>query len=88
MSALSTIAEESTRKLTRVALVGVLVQIALGQLEGVLGNDLVQGEFSSAHELAGATVAQNVFLGVDVGGPGSWSWSVTTRSGLKMVYIL
>jgi hypothetical protein len=52
-----------------VALVGIHFQFTLGELEGVLRNDLVGGEFATAHDFAGSAVTQDVLLGLDVGGP-------------------
>lgn len=57
------------RSHTRITLVGIHLQIALGQVEVGLGDDLVQRELAPAHQLAGAAVAEDVsFLG-DLGGP-------------------
>lgn len=49
--------QSSGSGLTRVALVSVLLQIALGKLEVLLWDDLVEGEGSSAHELASTAMA-------------------------------
>jgi len=52
-------AARSELSLTRVALVGVGLDriAALGELEDVLGDDLVHGESTTAKDLAGVTVA-------------------------------
>lgn len=55
-------AEEAVDWVATVALVGVYFQVTLGELEGVLGTDLVQGVFSSGLHLAGITMAENVGL--------------------------
>jgi len=55
--------------LTRVALVAVHLQITLGQVEVLLGDDLVKCEFAATHEFAGGAVAEYVTLFRDLGGP-------------------
>lgn len=52
------------KELTGVALVRVFAQGPLGELEFVLGDDLVEGECSSAHDLTGVAVAQDVPLSI------------------------
>lgn len=47
---------------TTVTLVGVDLEFALGEVEVVLGNDLVQGEFTTTQNFASAAVAENVSL--------------------------
>lgn len=42
---------------TAIALVGVGFQVALGDLEVVLGDDGVEGAFTAGEELAGVAVA-------------------------------
>lgn len=56
--------------LTRVALVGVDLQVALCQVEVLLGDDLVEGEFAASHDFAGSAVAENMSLLGDLSGPG------------------
>jgi hypothetical protein len=63
-------AHEAIGVVAGIALVGVDLQFALGQLEVVLGNDLVEREFTTAHQLARAAVAEDVLLLGDFGGPG------------------
>ena len=41
---------------TRVTSVGIRLGGALGDLEGVLGDDLVEGVFAAAEQLAGVTM--------------------------------
>jgi len=57
------------QQLTRVALVAVHLQITLGQVEVLLGNDLVEGELAAAHNFASGAMAEDVFLLRDFGGP-------------------
>lgn len=49
-------------ELTRVTLVGVALKglATLGDLEGVLGDDLVEGVGTATEDLAGVAVAQDV----------------------------
>lgn len=42
---------------TSIALIGVLVERAFGELEVVFGDDLVQGVFTTTDDLAGGAVA-------------------------------
>lgn len=39
-------------------------------MEILLGDDLVEGEFTATHEFAGAAVTEDVTLFGDLGGPG------------------
>lgn len=57
-------AEEAVCRVARIALVGVLVQLALGDLELVFWNDLVQSVFAATDDLASTAVAEDVcFVG-------------------------
>lgn len=49
-------------KLTGISLVSVHLEIALCQLKVGLWNDLVEGEFAAAEDLAGAAVAEDVLF--------------------------
>lgn len=55
-------AEEAVDWVATVALIGVYFQVTLGELECLLGGELVQGVFASGLELAGITMAENVAL--------------------------
>lgn len=57
-------AEVAVDWVARVALVGVHLQVALGELEGILGSELVEGKFTAGLELAGLAMAEDVGLGV------------------------
>lgn len=54
---------------TGIAFVGVDLQVALGQLEVVLGDDLIKRKFTTAHQLACTAVAEDVLLLGNFGGP-------------------
>lgn len=57
-------AEKTIDRVTRVSLVGVGLQVALGELEGIFWCELVEGEFAAGLEFAGVAVAEDVRLGV------------------------
>lgn len=57
-------AEEAVGGVARISFVSVNLQFALGQLEVVLVDDLVQGVVSAALELTGCAVAEDVVLRV------------------------
>jgi hypothetical protein len=56
--------------LTRISLVGIHFEIALGELEGILRNDLISGEFAATHQFTGSAMTEDVLLVFDVGSPG------------------
>ena len=51
--------EEAVGRVARVALIGILLEIAFGDLEAVLGNDLIEGVFAAGLDFTGAAVAIN-----------------------------
>jgi hypothetical protein len=53
---------KGARRLTRVTVVLVLVELALCDLDVALGNDLVEGVCSAAEDLAGVAVAVDVLV--------------------------
>lgn len=64
-------AVEAINGVASIALIGVLVERAFGELEVVFGDDLVQGVFTTTDDLAGGAVAEDVFLFRDSGSPRS-----------------
>ena len=57
------------RVITGIALVGVDLEVAFGDGQVGLGDDLVQGEFSTAHDLARSAVTEDMGFLWDFGRP-------------------